>query len=375
MKRTLAVVLAIAAATGIVAACVGDDPTPAPLTSDGGPVPPPAPPPPGTDGSATDSGDAALPGATTIASDQPFPVAIAVLGSVVYWVNEGGNVDGCTDTADGTIMSAPTDGSAAPKTVANGLHCPGSLAVTATKVYWGERGTPSINYADGKIGVAGHDGSNPAAVVTGIQFPIWIHADDASVWYFTGPANGIDALWRTKPDGGGPVRLTPVAKSAAGMAIDSNVLYWTEDFAGHVYKIPADDDGGADGGTKTKLADDTHLPNQPIVLNGAVYWLGKAAGCSIGMWTAAAGQSQLVPDLGIPREPANQNTAGCRQIATDGQYFYVTAMTDKLVRVPVAGGAPTRLEVPDTTAIGVGADGSVYVGTGAGAAKILKLPK
>jgi hypothetical protein len=378
MKRTLAVFLAIATGAGIVAACVGDDPSPGPAaTTDGGPINPPGPvPPPGTDGSATDAGNDSGAGVyTVVAKDQEFPIAIAVLGNVVYWANEGGNTNGCTDTADGTVMSAPSDGSAAPKTIATGLQCPGHIAVTGDKVYWTERGTPSLNQTDGKIVSAGHGGESPQDLVSGIQLPLYIHVDGTSLFYFIGPPSGQDAIWRIPVTGGPSVRLTVTGASAAGMAIQSNLLYWAEDLAGRVYQIPENDDGGADGGTKQKLADDAKIPSQPLLLGGAVYWLDKSATCSISKWTQATGRTDLVADLGVPRELPTQKNSGCRQFATDGQYFYVTTFTDKLVRVPVAGGAVERLDVSFTTAIAVGDDGSVYVGTGASGASIVKLVK
>lgn len=382
MKRWLFGVGVAAAVCGAIVACVGDDPQPA--TTGGGDSG--ASDAPASDGSpGADASDAAG-GPLVIAKGQSFPIAIAVLGDVVYWANQGGAATGCTDTSDGSIMSARVDGTEQPRTVAQGLACPSSLVVTADKVYWAERGTKSGGasgkaFGDGSVHSAGHDGSSPATLVPNLELPLGLRAEGDRLFYFTGPADGIDALWRLPMAGGSPLKLASVGKSASGLTLDGAKVYWTEDGAGNLWRMPNDDDGGAagsadagDGGTKEKLAGNLPLPANPAIVGANLYWVNRAGTCSVGKWSAAAGAGTLAADLGIPREqPAN--AAGCRQLAADDQYVYVTSFTSNPVRVAVAGGTVAKLaDLPATTALAVTPD-SVYVGSGGASATIYRIAK
>jgi hypothetical protein len=70
---------------------------------------------------------------TTLASDRPRPVAIAVDGISAYWI-EGGPTC-ATPPCPGTVMKAPVGGGSAV-TLASGQRQPSAIAVDSTSVYW-----------------------------------------------------------------------------------------------------------------------------------------------------------------------------------------------------------------------------------------------
>jgi hypothetical protein len=74
--------------------------------------------------------------ASTLASDQANPVAIAVDGTFVYWANAG--TDG---KADGSIRRAKRDDGSGMQVLASDVSSPVALALDAGSIYWLEAGS------------------------------------------------------------------------------------------------------------------------------------------------------------------------------------------------------------------------------------------
>jgi hypothetical protein len=71
---------------------------------------------------------------TALASAQHLPKALSVSGGFVFWTNYD----------DGTVMRTPTDGSAPPSVVAQGLNHPWGVVATPTDVFVSESGANRV---------------------------------------------------------------------------------------------------------------------------------------------------------------------------------------------------------------------------------------
>ncbi len=373
MRARFFFVAGAASAIGVAAACVGDDPSVPPALPDasGDSAPP-------TDSAPADTGSDA--GRTVVATGQKFPLTLAVLGPTIYWVDTGGTAGGCTDTPDGTIMSANIDGTGTPVTIATGLKCPSGLAVTADKVYWSERGTPTgigdAAFGDGAIKRADHNGASPETLVSNVQFPLAIRVHGDQLYYFTGPGNAADDLWRISiTTVGAPVHVASVARSASGLFVDDAFIYWSEDNSGNVWRLPESLDAGVDANAaKTRIGVNQTVPTNPIPSadDASVFWFNHGGGGALVRHDIASSSETIIAQNIAPGGSG-------RQIAIDDKYLYYTTTGAPAGRVPLNGGADTPVEkiAPDLVeSVGLFVtDDSIYLSAGGATGSIYRILK
>jgi hypothetical protein len=220
----------------------------------------------------------------------------------------------------GSIFTVPKSGGTY-RTLVAGVIVPYELAVDATHVYWVSVGTFAGEdlQSDGKIERVRKDGTGRQTLAEGLSVPLTFAIDDSNVFYSElGAAIGnTSAGIRRVPKGGGAVVKVTDDFVALGMTLTgTDILY-----AGEAR------DGFSGGG---------------------ILRLAKTGGTS--EW--------LVHDDGLLGGPR----------LFDGQIYYVTTSDDEtqdnLMRLPLAGGTPQFLRVPEMNEYDFAIDTcGIYYGT------------
>ena len=216
----------------------------------------------------------------TLAMNQDFPVGIAVMGSVVYWVNSSG----------GTVMSAPVgpvDGGSVT-TLVTGQASPWAIAASAVtqSIYWLDRGTVQNEHTDGALvrmtpePAQLPDGGAITVLTAGLQDPAGIALDSTNIyWTDLGTlANSYkDGAVLSIPIVGG--KTTPLAVNQEGptsVAVDTRNVYWTNYVSRTVTSAPLA------GGSYALLASGQSLPSTTpdsiAVVPPRVFWVNQGAG-------------------------------------------------------------------------------------------------
>lgn len=218
--------------------------------------------------------------AVTLATNQDFPVGIAVMGAVVYWVNNG----------DGTVMSVPVgsvDGGSVT-TLATGQASPWALAASAVtqSIYWLDRGTVQNELTDGALVRMTPEPSQlpDAGAITvltaGLQDPAGIAVTSSSIyWTDLGTlANGYKdgAVLRISIVGGTTTAVAVNQEGPSGVAVDNRNVYWTNYITGTVSSAPLA------GGSYALLASSQSLPSTTpytiVAVPPRVFWVNQGAG-------------------------------------------------------------------------------------------------
>jgi hypothetical protein len=257
-------------------------------------------------------------------------------------------------TSTGSIVKAPKAGGTPvvlaadffPATAAERLSAsaPGGIVVDATNVYW-------TSPESGAVLTVPLAGGSAVTLASGQNNPHSIALDTTSVYW----AN-LDAVMKMPKAGGTPVALAAGLAFVSTIVLDSTSVYWSDATApGSVKKVPLG------GGRATVFA-----PNQ-----GAAEVL-VLSGTNI-CWSLACGAVCAPLGGGCPSfEPALADV----NIASDESNLYGWTKHGELVKVPIAGGAPTILPAaPGQIVYQVVVDGSNVYWTEWGSGTVRKLPK
>jgi len=235
---------------------------------------------------------------TTLASDQPYPMSILVVGNDVYWASMNSNHPGLfsVPTSGGDRVSYANDqatffltadannvywgrlaevpavnkmplggGPITQLATSDSRHLPGGIAVDAQYVYW--LSAEFDDFADSrvpyhtmimKVPISGGDVMTLADIAapnanSGRLYSN-IAVDATSVYWrmVNDPTAGTTSVWKVPVAGGTPVRLAQT-NAMTPIVIDSSYIYWGEAFS--IMRLPLE------GGTPTALitipADDT----------------------------------------------------------------------------------------------------------------------
>ena len=163
---------------------------------------------------------------TPLATDQDWPMAVAVDANNVYWVNQG------TAPDLGKVMRMPKGGGT-PAEVASGQIMPCGIAVNASAVFW-------MTHCDattpGKRALmkAPKSGGSAAPLIEGVDGSENLAADDNFVyWTFSGFAADSGTVVKL-PVGGAPAVTVLASKQnhPRGMVVDALRVYWANTGSG-----------------------------------------------------------------------------------------------------------------------------------------------
>jgi hypothetical protein len=119
---------------------------------------------------------------TLNATHNAWITGIAVDSHSVYWTSYGSSFS--PNNTDGAVMKVPIGGGAAT-TIATGQHDPAAIAVDETSIYWGNTGTQSAGYADGSIVKATLSGGASVTLARGGGGVYGIAVDGTGVYWTT----------------------------------------------------------------------------------------------------------------------------------------------------------------------------------------------
>jgi hypothetical protein len=293
-----------------------------------------------------------------IADDQTSPAGIALDVANLYWVDTETVGDGSYDYVAPVMQLTQSGGT--PVSLASSLDNGSGIALDATHVYWTTIGTAAKSYNDGTVMKAPKGGGGaPVTLATGVPDP-WgpIVVAHATVYWADG-GGGAGAI-SSVPSGGGEVRsLVSATIMPIAIAVDATNVYWTDDSAPGVLKVPVS------GGTPTTLASGT-VPQGIAIDATSVYWADSGAGAT---FESCAGIGTVTSNGTITKVPLSGGTpttlASGRlcpfNIVVDGTSVYWSEGMGNggisLMKVPLGGGAPVTLasSVGSVAGLAVGA--------------------
>jgi hypothetical protein len=267
--------------------------------------------------------------ATTLASGQGCPLAVAVHDAHAYWV-------GC----DGTVKKVSLGGGSVT-TLASGQHYPDSVAVDGTDVYWTNQEEGSNT---GTVNEVPLGGGSVTTIASGQDYPNSLAVDGTNVYWLSGGAVN------EAPLGGGSVTTLASGLTAVSFAWDGTHVYWISpghDFTdGTVKEVPLG------GGAVTTLASGQYDPLALAVDGTHVYWVDCGT-CD----SARNGTVNEVPLGGGPVTVLARGQSRPGSVAVDGTRVYWTNSLDGSVsEVPLGGGTVTNLAIlqngPASVAVG-----------------------
>lgn len=255
--------------------------------------------------------------------------SIAIQGNRLFWVE----TDCCRTTQPGRIKGIPLQGGQASVILDELPALNGTLAVTATNLYWIEGGVLFATEGWGRVRKASISGGAVVTVVSGLlsSRPPFVVVGQ---FIYIADEQSIKKL---PIDGGYPEMLYPTGIDLAivgrinDIASDGSFIYWTEDYNSAVRRM------SVLGGPVATLSTGTSPRAEEIaVANGFVYWLDdlSTSGYSLRKLPVAGGiLSTIATNI--------QSPTGL-EVDADNAYF-AEHDTGDIRKVSVYGGPVTTL--------------------------------
>jgi hypothetical protein len=154
----------------------------------------------------------------TLASPQDEPIALAVTGEGdVYWV---------TYDSPGSVIMEPQS-SVPATTLASGDDYPVAIAVDKTNAYWADEG--------GDVKKMPLGGGTITTLASTGQTLFGLAVDSANVYFTNAGAGTVESV----PIGGGPTVTLATGQNGPGaIAVDSSGVYWGDTWGGTVMRVP-----------------------------------------------------------------------------------------------------------------------------------------
>jgi hypothetical protein len=241
-----------------------------------------------------------------------FDGVTAVDGTNLYWIGLTGPTVSKAPVAGGAVATVATD---------NAVSSHQGLAADGSTVFW-------TDFNLGTVKSAPAAGGPIATLASGQDHPATIAVNGTNVvWINRGTSNN-GAVVEAPAAGGQATTLTSGLTSPWRLAVDDANAYWTDTTLGVVMKVPLT------GGKPSTLASGQNNVGSVVVDKTSVYW-------------ANGGSIMKVPPAGGTPVPLVAGRSGIGPMALDGDTIYWAekdSSLSRLVKMPVAGGAPTTLE-------------------------------
>lgn len=267
---------------------------------------------------------------TILASTANQANSIAIQDNRLFWVE----TDCCRTTQPGRIKSIPLQGGQV-SVILDGLPAlNGTLAVTATNLYWIEGGVTFAIEGWGRVRKTSILGGEPTTVASGLLHSSRPPLVVGGEYIYIADEQSIKKL---PIDGGYPEMLYPIEIDLGtvgrinDIASDGSFIYWTEDYGSAVRKM------SVSGGPVTTLSTGTSPRAENIaVANGFVYWLDNLLpdGYSLRKLPVAGGTLSTIA--------TNIQSPTGLEVDGDNAYF-AEHDTGDIRKVSVNGGTVTTL--------------------------------
>jgi hypothetical protein len=279
---------------------------------------------------------------STLASEEK-PKRLALDDTHVYWTVWGSGFS-ADHSKNGAVKRVAKSGGSVEVFAPAQSH-PHGIVTDASAVYW-------ANDGDGTVMTAPKAGGAPA-VLASVPGAFQV-AVDASGVYASTRGGGI---FRIPLGGGAPVRLATAAAEPNQIVLDASGIYYIDD-EGEVCRV------AKAGGAPTILA----RGEKPSFDDGQVSLSGA------NVYFASGNDAMSVPKTGGAATKVVSGRTRISGIAADASDLFIMDR-DAIVRVPLAGGAPTPITETDDTQLLAIDDTSVYWAEGIVDYKILSHPK
>ena len=254
----------------------------------------------------------------TVACAQPSPAQIVTDARNVYWaVQSGGAIVLEAPRAGGSLVALAYDSAPAV-----------GVAVDSEFVYYTQPSRGRIM----RVPIAG---GLPVVLADGVDFPLFLALDAASLYWTGGATDGKVGKLNLTP-GATPVTLVAGQTRPRAIAAEGGFVYWTDFVDGTVLRAANHVNGPPDGGGLDGPPDGGGLDGAPD--GGGLVPVLLAAGLTSPSDLALAGGFAYVPDqagrivrvplAGGALEPVTKTAGVPFGVATDGAYVYWSTLGD-----------------------------------------------
>jgi hypothetical protein len=284
-----------------------------------------------------------------LAAAQNRPIGLALGGGYLYF----------TSANAGTVSRVPVTGGQV-ELVATGQSGPQGVAVDASHVYWtNPGGSNTVMRAD----ITGAVPATPVIMATGQAGPLSI-AVDATHAYWTSTSGLLSKTPIDATSAMAPTVLCSGALQGAdistpiGLAIDGTYAYFTNGFFGlssaTIVRVPL-------ANTATSLCEvmvrGQTRPTGLAVDGSNLYWTNWAAAGTDTVSSCPKGAYCNTPTVLASLQQISSIASNLQQIASDGTHvFWPNGSENKVMKVPVAGGAVKALYASQTAPTAVVVD-------------------
>jgi hypothetical protein len=217
------------------------------------------------------------------------------------------------------------------------VACAGILGIQDRALDTSDGGSGSSSGSDSSGGCS----TDPCAMLTGLNHPFMIAADDSNVYWteFGDDQNSQNGSVKSCPASGcgaGPLVYAVVQSSPRGIAVDAQKVYWgtstSQTQNGAIWSCPI---AGCNGQPTMVVA-----ANAPfgVALDGTyVYWADNYDD-TVHRAPKAGGADNVLWDAG-----GSVGLNNGQEVAVDGTYAFVTDNDFNLFRLPIAGGSLVQM--------------------------------